>query len=253
MMKPAAGQHWDAASYDRNARFVSDLGAPVVELLAPRAGETILDLGCGDGALTERIAAAGARVVGADASPELVAAARARGLDARVLDGRRLPFQAEFDAVFTNAALHWMRDLPAVLASVARALVPGGRFAGECGGHGNCAAIVVALCAVLTQRGIDGAAHLPWTFPAVDDFAADLAAAGFAVDAIALIPRPTPLPTGIDGWLTTFAGSLFDLLPAVERDAARAEAAALLRPALCDARGRWTADYVRLRFAAHRV
>src|SRR3984885_11901365 len=111
-------QSWDPDEYARNARFVSDLGAPVLDLLAPRAGERILDLGCGDGALTRRIADAGADVVGVDASPEQVGAAQRLGLDARVADAAHLPFEREFDAVFTNAALHWVKDADGVIAGV---------------------------------------------------------------------------------------------------------------------------------------
>ena len=251
-MTHAAGQHWDPAAYDRNARFVSDLGAPVLDQLAPMEGERILDLGCGDGALTAGIAAAGALVTGVDASQEFIAAARARGLDAHVMDGRRLTFANAFDAVFSNAALHWMPDPDAVLAGVYRALVPGGRFIGEMGGHGNVAAIVVALNAVLARRGIDGAALSPWYFPTAEEYAEKLMAAGFEIDTIALHPRTTPLPTDMTGWLETFAGSFFAALTPSERAAARDEVLALLRPVLCDRAGRWTADYVRLRFAAHR-
>ena len=127
---------------------------PVVDLLAPRPGERILDLGCGDGALTEKLAAAGCDVVGADASAELVKAARARGLDARLMNGEALDFDGEFDAVFSNAALHWMLRPDAVIDGVYRALKPGGRFVGEFGGAGNVATIASALEAALDRRGL---------------------------------------------------------------------------------------------------
>src|SRR6185437_1744242 len=128
----AATQEWNASRYAANARFVSDLGQPVLDLLSPQAGERILDLGCGDGALTEKLIAAGAEVVGVDASADMVAAARKRGIDGHVMDAYQLEFRAEFDAVFSNAAMHWMkRDPDAVIAGVRRALKPGGRFASE--------------------------------------------------------------------------------------------------------------------------
>lgn len=248
----AASQTWDPERYARHARFVSDLGQPVVELLAPRAGERILDLGCGDGALTAELVAAGCRVIGVDASAEQVAAARARGLDARVVDGEHLAFDAAFDAVFSNAALHWMPHADAVIAGVWRALVPGGRFIAECGGAGCVAAIETALLAALARRGIDGWSVHPWFFPTVEDYRARLEARGFAVDSMVLIPRPTPLPGDIIGWLETFAESFTAPLPLAERPAFLAEVRDALRPMLCDTAGRWTADYVRLRFKARK-
>ncbi len=248
---PDAPQTWDPERYARNARFVADLGLPVVELLAPRAGERVLDLGCGDGALTERLVALGCDVVGVDGSAAQVAAARARGLDARVMDGERLAFDdAVFDAVFSNAALHWMTRPDAVIAGVWRILRPGGRFVGELGGDGCVATIVAALAAALARRGVDAATVNPWYFPTVEDYRGRLQAAGFRVDSIALFPRPTPLPGDVTAWLETFAESFAAALPVEERPAFLAEVQERLRPDLCDADGRWTADYVRLRFAA---
>jgi trans-aconitate methyltransferase len=245
-------QTWDPERYARNARFVSDLGTPVVELLAPKPGERILDLGCGDGALTEKLVAMGCRVVGVDGSPEQIEAARRRGLDARVANGEELDFDGEFDAVFSNAALHWMKRADAVIEGVRRALVPGGRFVAECGGHGCVATIVAALHAALARRGIDGQSVNPWYFPALEDYRARLESHAFGIVSIQLIPRPTPLPSDITGWLDTFAQSFSAALPEGQRPAFIDEVRESLRPALCDAEGKWTADYVRLRFAADR-
>jgi len=241
-------QTWNAADYDKNARFVSDLGQVVLDLLAPRAGERVLDLGCGDGALTERIVQAGAAVVGIDASPEFVAAAQARGLDARLMDATALPFAGEFDAVFTNAVLHWIPDKDAVLAGVRRALRPEGRFVGEFGGHGCVAAIATAVQAVCLRRGVKPT--LPWHYCTVEAFTSVLARQGFRPITVQLIPRPTPLPSGMAAWLRTFAGPVFAALPEIDREPALDEAVELLRFSLCDEHGRWTADYTRLRFAA---
>src|SRR5881296_2393864 len=141
----ANAQTWDPERYARHARFVSELGAPVVELLAPQPGERILDLGCGDGALTAKLAALGCAVVGVDASAPQVDAAKTLGVDARVLDGEHLAFEGEFDAVFSNAALHWMKRADVVIAGVWRALRPGGRFVAECGGRGCIATIETAM------------------------------------------------------------------------------------------------------------
>jgi trans-aconitate methyltransferase len=245
------GQHWEAQRYARNARFVADLGQPVVELLAPQPDERILDLGCGDGALTRKLVELGCRVVGVDAGPDMIRAARELGLDAHVVDGHELAFEREFDAVFSNAALHWMkRDPQEVIAGVARALRPGGRFVGEMGGHGNVAAIVTALLAVLERRGIDGRPAHPWYFPTPAAYRARLERQGFTVETIELIPRPTPLPTGMAGWSETFAEPFFKLLLEGQRQAVRDEMVELLATSLRDETGAWTADYVRLRFRA---
>ncbi len=240
---------WSAEGYAANARFVAELGGAVFDLLAPLPGERILDLGCGDGALTEKLVAAGASVLGVDASPDMIRAARARGLDAQVVDGQHLDFGPDFDAVFTNAALHWMPDGAAVIAGVFRALKPGGRFVGEFGGHGNVAAIVTALNAALTARGQDARKLRRW-YPTAQRYAALLAAGGFHVRSAVLIPRPTPLPTGIVGWLATFADPFLADMPGLDRPALLAEVAALLAPALQTDAGEWVADYVRLRFEA---
>ena len=241
-------QSWDPKGYAQHAGFVPDLGRPVVEWLAPQPGERILDLGCGDGALTIELQRIGCQVLGVDASPEMIAAARQRGLDARVLDGQALDFQSCFDAVFSNAALHWMTQPEQVIAGVQRALVPGGRFVGEMGGTGNVARIVAALDAALSRRGM--AVACPWFFPDVATYRGLLETGGFTVERIALIPRPTPLPGDVGGWLTTFAGRYLDAVAPDEREPLIAEVIDALRPQLCDHQGRWTADYVRLRFAA---
>jgi SAM-dependent methyltransferase len=245
-------QTWSPERYEKHARFVSDLGMPVVELLAPRADERILDLGCGDGALTAKLVALGCEVVGVDASPEQVAGACACGLDCMVASGEDLPFDGEFDAVFSNAALHWMRRPDAVIAGVRRALKPGGRFVGEMGGDGCVASIVAALSDALARRGLDAEGYHPWFFPTAADYRRRLESHGFGVDSIALFPRPTPLPGDVTGWLETFAESFIAALPAAERPQFVAEVRDALRPVRADAAGNWTADYVRLRFAATR-
>lgn len=244
---------WSPAGYEHHAGYVAELGEPLLALLAPRPGERILDLGCGDGRLTQKIAASGATVVGIDGSAEMVEAARGRGIDAHVMDARALGFDGGFDAVFSNAALHWIPEAEAVLAGVAKALKPGGRLVAELGGFGNIAAIRVALIAVLERRGMDGAARLPWFYPTADSYRRLLEAAGFEVGLLELFPRPTPLPTGMRGWLETFTSGILSALAPQDRARALDETVALLRPVLCDEDGRWTADYVRLRVAARRA
>lgn len=244
-------QVWSSTSYDTHARFVSDLAVGVVEWLAPGKGERILDLGCGDGVLTSEIAALGADVVGVDSSEDFIRSAKARGLDARLMDGEALTFGPEFDAVFSNAALHWMPKAESVVAGIARALKPGGRFVAEFGGHGNVAAIVTAMRAVGLMRGGDVSLANPWYFPAPDIYRDVLERHGFAVKRIALIPRPVVLKTGIAEWLKLFRTPFFAQF-GDKADEALSDTVELLRPALCDARGNWTADYVRLRVEAVR-
>jgi trans-aconitate methyltransferase len=248
-----AAQTWDPASYARNARFVSDLGSPVMELLAPQPGERILDLGCGDGALTEKLVAFGCEVVAVDASAPQVEAARALGLDAHVMSAEALPFTEEFDAVFSNAVLHWIKHADAMIAGVYRSLKPGGRFVAECGGYGCVHKIRTALVETLDRRGIDGEARVPWYFPTPGDYATRLERAGFRVDSIALIPRPTPLPGDIIGWLETFAHSFVSEFSDFTRQEYLQEVRKVLEPQLREGNGTWVADYVRLRFAASKV
>ncbi len=245
-------QRWDPEQYARNARFVSDLGEPLLELLAPRPGERVLDLGCGDGALTEKLVAAGCVVTAVDGSAEQVAAAKARGLDARVERAESPPFRGGFEAVFSNAVLHWVRDQHAALDGVARALEPGGRFVGELGGEGCVQAIRRALHDALARRGIDASARDPWFFPSADRYEELLVEHGFAVELLELFPRPTPLPGDIAGWLATFAQPFLHGLDDDARESVVDEAREALRPLLHEAGRGWVADYVRLRFAARK-
>jgi trans-aconitate methyltransferase len=247
-MPSSNAQEWNPAQYGKNARFVSDLGVPVVELLSPKSGERILDLGCGDGALTIKLAALGCTVVGVDSSAEMVNAAKLLGLDAHVVDGQSLQFASEFDAVFSNAALHWMKNPEGVISGVWHALKPGGRFVGEFGGYGNVAAIVTALESALASRGIVVAS--PWFFPRPREYSELLEASGFEVKAMDLIPRPTLLPGDVGGWLETFAQPYISALPVGDRKWFISEVVEALRDVLCDADGDWRADYVRLRFFA---
>src|SRR6202051_1880557 len=210
-------QTWDPASYAQNARFVSDLGSPVVDLLAPKPGERILDLGCGDGVLTKKLADLGCEVVAVDSSLPQIEAARKLGVNASVISGEDLLYNEEFDAVFSNAVLHWIKRADPMIAGVHRSLKPGGRFVAECGGHGCVHKIRTALVQALERRGLDGEARVPWYYPTPGDYATRLERAGFRVDSIALIPRPTPLPGDIIGWLETFAHSFLQGLSGAAR------------------------------------
>jgi trans-aconitate methyltransferase len=246
----STAQTWDPVCYARNARFVSDLGSAVVDLLAPKPGERILDLGCGDGVLTKKLADLGCEMVAVDSSLPQIEAARKLGLDAFAIGAEDLPYNEEFDAVFSNAVLHWIRRADLVLAGVYRSLKPRGRFVAECGGHGCVHEIRTALVQALNRRGLDGEARVPWYFPTPGDYATRLEHAGFRVDSIALIPRPTPLPGDIIGWLETFALNFFQGFSDEARGEYLQEVRTVLEQQLRDANGTWIADYVRLRFAA---
>lgn len=245
-------QIWDTQSYERNGAFVHGLAGGVLELLDARMGEYILDLGCGDGQLTQRIAATGAHVLGVDASANMVEAARERGIEAEKANAELLPFHdGTFDAVFSNAALHWVRNQDAMLEQVHRVLRRGGRFVAEMGGHGNIAAIQVALRAVLDRYGYgkheDGVNY----FPTGQGYSQKLERHGFTVGQIAIIPRPTKLAEGgMEEWLRTFRRGVLDELPEDLREEVVRETTELLAPALKDEDGNWIADYVRLRFVA---
>ena len=250
-MKPAEAkaQRWSAETNDAHARFVSDLAGEVLAWHNPKAGERVLDLGCGDGVLTAELVSRGVEVVGVDTSDDLLLAAKTRGLDVCHMDGQALQFDAEFDAVFSNAALHWMRDAAGVVSGVARALKPGGRFVAEFGGHGNVAAIVTAILAIARARGVSGELAAPWFYPTPAEYRDLLENAGFTVRRIGLFPRPTPLKTGMTEWLKLFRKPFFEQF-GMEAEKAVAECVDLLRPSLCDSHGDWTADYVRIRVDA---
>ena len=238
----ASTSSWDAADYARVGRFVSDLGGAALDLLDPQLGERILDVGCGDGALTHKILERGAEVVGVDNSPGLVAAARAIGVDVIEMDAADMTFDAHFDAAFSNAALHWMLDKQRVAAATFRALRPGGRFAGEMGGEGNLLNLRETLDAELVARGYPPPLDASNWYPSVEEFADVYEAAGFEQIDARLIERPTPLPKGVAQWVTTFRRGWLDRAGVPEDE--RADIADTVARTV----GGDNADYVRLRF-----
>jgi SAM-dependent methyltransferase len=248
---------WSPTDYATNAAFVPALGAAALELLAPRPGEFIVDLGCGDGALTQKIAEAGARVIGLDASEAMVEAARGRGVDAFVADAQALDLEGQatrfgqFDAAFSNAALHWMLDPDAVASGVFAILKPGGRFVGEMGGAGNIATLRGGIREELGARGFALPAEDPQWYPTREEFVRLYACAGFTGIQAQLIQRPTPLPPGgVAAWVKTFRAGMLDIagVARADRDEVAAAVEARVQPSLQQADGSWVADYVRLRF-----
>jgi trans-aconitate methyltransferase len=244
-MTSPGNQQWDPTEYQRHARFVSDLGNPILDLLDARSGERILDLGCGDGALTLKLVQLGCDVLGVDSSAPMIEATRKLGVNAMVMDGESLDFREEFDAVFSNAALHWMPHPEKVIAGIWRALKPGGRFVAEFGGHGNVATIVNALRTALAARDIEAPA--PWFFPTPEHYRALLEQQGFKVQWAILVPRPTLLPGDVGAWLSTFAQPFTSAIVEEERASFIASLVETLRMTMCDAEGKWWADYVRIR------
>ena len=245
-------QTWNPEGYARTAGFVPALGTPVLDLLDLTGAERVLDLGCGDGVLTEKLAERAGVVVGVDASEPQVRAARARSLDARVMDGANLTFDGEFDAVFSNAALHWMRPPGDVVRGVFRALKPGGRFAAEMGGKDNVQKMHAALDEAMDRRGISGEGLYQRYFPDEGEYTGLLEAAGFRVLKIERFPRPTPLPGDVADWFETFAVDHLERIPEGERGSVLDEVRETLRPQILDEAGVWQVDYVRLRFLAEK-
>ena len=245
---------WDPDRYDGDHAFVYEYGEDVVGLLDPTDGERILDLGCGTGHLTAEIAESGADVVGMDNSAEMLERARAEhpGVEFVRGDATDFSFAEPFDAVFTNAALHWVDDPDGTFASAAGALRPGGRFVGEFGGSGNVGSILDAVREALAARGHDFSN--PWYFPSVGAFASRLEGHGFEVRMARLFYRPTELEGGEGGlrsWFEMFGDGLLAPAPDGEREAILADVEARLRPDLFR-EGRWVTDYRRLRFVAVR-
>ena len=252
---PELELQWNASLYDKECAFVWQYGEDLIKLLSPRRGERILDLGCGTGHLTSEIAAAGAYAIGIDSAASMIEQARTNypAIDFQVANAEAFSFPDPFDAVFSNAALHWMKRPESVVECVARALRPGGRFVAEFGGRGNVREVLEAVGAALEAMGTAMPQGTnPWYFPSVAEYATLLEARGLSVVFAALFDRPTRLEGGLDGlrqWITMFGGDFLGKLPQEWQDKFYAQLENAARPKLFRD-GAWFADYKRLRIVA---
>jgi trans-aconitate methyltransferase len=246
---------WDSGLYEDRHSFVWKAGADLLPMLDPKPGERILDVGCGTGHLTARIAEAGAHVEGLDSSVDMIGQARRNypKIPFWLANASSFTVDEPFDAVFSNAALHWVLDADSAVRCIASALKPGGRFVAEFGGKGNIRQLLRLTLGVLRSRGY--AAANPWFFPSVAEYAAILERHGFEVRTAMLFDRPTPLDnpdTGLTDWLRMFGGVIFGGIPQKESDEILAEITAEARPLLFKD-GQWVTDYRRLRVQALRI
>jgi trans-aconitate 2-methyltransferase len=246
---------WDARLYDDRHGFVWQYGASLVELLAPQPSERVLDLGCGTGRLTKEIADRGAAVTGLDASAEMIAEARRLYPAIRfdVGDARTFMVAEPFDAVFSNAVLHWIRPPEAAVRQIAAALRPGGRFVAEFGGHENCLQLLDALRQALGEFGIAADVVPDFYYPSIPEYTTLLDCAGLETTSAWLFDRPTPLegPEGLRNWVLMFVGKAPAAVAASRREAFFARLEELARRSLYKDGG-WFADYRRLRVIAVR-
>lgn len=252
-----ATSKWDAGLYDAKHSFVWEKAKVVVKLLAAQSGERILDLGCGTGTLTAEIAARGSQVIGVDRSSEMIKEACKKFPELRfeVCDARSLTFSEEFDAVFSNAALHWIPEAARVVEGVSRALRPGGRFVAEFGGKGNVRNVVQALEAALAHQGIPADGANPWYYPSIAEYATLLETHGLEVHEAVWFERPTRLEDGERGlatWVTMFCGSFTERVPEARRQDFLRAVENAARPALWKS-DHWELDYRRLRIAARKT
>jgi trans-aconitate methyltransferase len=244
---------WNADLYDRKHSFVAEYGAALLDLLEPKPGEQILDLGCGTGTLTQQISDRGAQILGIDSAPSMIAQALQNypALSFRVADATNLPFVEQFDAIFSNAVLHWVKPPETAIANMWKALKPGGRLVVEFGGKGNVQAIATALEQSMREIGYPNPKTLnPWYFPSISEYTTLLEQQGFEVQFAALFDRPTPLADadGIQNWIKMFAQSFLQAVPVEQQDTFLTQIAERIRPQYRD--GTWFADYRRIRAIA---
>ena len=249
MKKIKETNHWNPKTYNKHTAFVSQLALPVVDLLHPKEGEQILDVGCGDGTLAVEMERRGAKVIGVDMSAEMVQACRNNGIEAYVCSVTDLPYINVFDSVFSNAMLHWVKDARSAVQNIAKSLKVGGCFVCEFGGEGNAYHLVSAMQEVFTNHPEFGVFNNPWYFPSVKEYKTLLELEGFNVEYIEMIPRPTPMDD-IGNWLDIFANGVISHLSTEEYAVFKKETTEILKSKIYTEAEGWMLDYKRLRVKA---
>ena len=243
---------WNADNYNKHADFVSNLAFPVVDLLNPKENERVLDLGCGDGTLALEIEKFNTNVIAVDLSESMVEKTKEKGIEAYVMSATELPFENEFDAVFSNAVLHWVKEPQTAIAKISNALKTNGRFIAEFGGYGNIKYLTDAMQEVFDKNKEYGEFNNPWYFPKDTEYKQMLEANGFEVEYIELIPRPTKVDD-IANWLDIFANGIVSHLTKEQQSHFKQEVREILKPKIYSDKEGWVADYVRLRLKATKV
>ena len=243
--------HWNAQAYDGHHSFVSKYGHSLLDLLNPTEGESIVDLGCGTGDLAHKMAQAGAHVKGIDQSPSMINQAQEKypDLSFQIMSATELPYQKEYDAIFSNAVLHWVKPPEEALSGIYQSLKTQGRFVAEFGGKGNVKQITDELFKQLKQSDVPSAhLHFPWYFPSIAEYTLLMEKVGFRVILAQHYDRPTPLEgeDGLKNWIMMFGRSLFEGMPESTRDAIISKTEESLKETMYQ-QGQWVADYKRIR------
>lgn len=251
-MKKDDNNQWNPQKYNKHTAFVSQLAMPVVDLLDPKEGEYILDAGCGEGTLAVEIARYGAKIIGIDTSAKMIAQSKEKGIEAYEASVTDLAYEDTFDAVFSNATLHWVKERELAIEQIAKSLKTQGRFVAEFGGMGNMQHMVNAMQKVFTKHPEFGVFDNPWYFPSPEEYKALLVSYGFEVVYIELIPRPTPMDD-IVHWLDIFANGITQALSDTQKEIFRQECRSLVKEHIYTKDEGWVLDYVRLRVKALKV
>ena len=249
MKKTEETNKWNPKTYNKHTAFVSQLALPVVDLLDPKKGENILDVGCGEGTLAVEIEKRGAKVIGIDMSQEMVAFSKQKGIEAYVGSVTALPYTNQFDGVFSNAVLHWVKDAKGAVQNIAKVLKVGGRFVCEFGAEGNAYHLVSTMEEVFTNHPEFGDFDNPWYFPSIDIYQELLESEGFTVEYIEIIPRPTPMDD-ISNWLDIFANGVTSHLTQEQFEVFKKESTEILKTKIYTEKKGWMLDYKRLRVKA---